>query len=97
MPCFCALTIGCSVVATWFRLVSNSVWPCAILHASHNLFIQGFFTPLTASRGALTAYAIDEFGVAVPLIIVLFAIGFWLNRDRALQAAGASDRSFAPH
>lgn len=97
MPCFCALTIGCSVIMTWFRLASNSVWPCAILHASHNLFIQGFFTPLTGSRGAVTAYAIDEFGVAVPLIIVLIAVGFWLNRDRVLQPAGASSRSFAPH
>jgi uncharacterized protein len=97
MPCFCALTIGCSVIMTWFRLVSNSVWPCAILHASHNLFIQGFFTPLTGSRGALTPYAIDEFGVAVPLIIVLFAVAFWLNRDRALQVAGAATRLTAPH
>lgn len=97
MPCFCALTIGCSVIMTWFRMMSNSVWPCAILHASHNLFIQGFFTPLTGSRGNLTAYAIDEFGVAVPLIILLFAVGFWLNRDRGLQAVGASMRSFAPH
>ena len=97
MPCFCALTIGCSVIMTWFRLVSNSVWPCAILHASHNLFIQGFFTPLTGSRGTLTAYAIDEFGVAVPLIIVIFAIGFWLNRDRALEHTGSFTRSIAPH
>ena len=97
MPCFCALTIGCSVIMTWFRLVSNSVWPCAILHASHNLFIQGFFTPLTGARGTLTPYAIDEFGVAVPLIIVLFAIGFWLNRDRALPLSPAATRWSAPH
>jgi membrane protease YdiL (CAAX protease family) len=97
IPCFCALTIGLSVIMTWLRLVSNSVWPCAILHASHNLFIQGFFTPLTGSRGTLTAYAIDEFGVAVPLIIVLFAVAFWLNRDRALQLIAAATRSTAPH
>ena len=97
MPCFCALTIGCSVIMTWFRLVSNSVWPCAILHASHNLFIQGFFTPLTGARGTLTPYAIDEFGVAVPLIIVIFAIGFWLNSGRALEPAGSFTRSIAPH
>jgi hypothetical protein len=83
--------------SSWLRLVSNSVWPCAILHASHNLFIQGFFTPLTGSRGNLTAYVIDEFGVAVPLIIVLFAVGFWLNRGRVPQLAGAATRSTAPH
>jgi membrane protease YdiL (CAAX protease family) len=90
IPCFCALTIGLSVIMAWFRLVSSSVWPCAILHASHNLFIQGFFTPLTGSRGTSTAYVIDEFGVAVPLIIVLFAVGFWLNRDRVLKVASAT-------
>jgi membrane protease YdiL (CAAX protease family) len=85
IPCFCALTIGLSVIMAWFRLVSNSVWPCAILHASHNLFIQGFFTPLTGSRSTAMAYVIDEFGVAVPLIIVLFAVAFWLNRKQVLE------------
>jgi CAAX protease family protein len=59
------------------RLKSDSVWPCAIFHASHNLFIQGFFTPLTGARGDITPYAIDEFGFAVPLAATLFAVGFW--------------------
>jgi membrane protease YdiL (CAAX protease family) len=90
MPCFCALTIGLSVIMAWFRQVSNSVWPCAILHASHNLFIQGFFTPLTGSRGTLTAYVIDEFGVAVPLIIVLIAVGLWLKKKPALRLQSAA-------
>jgi membrane protease YdiL (CAAX protease family) len=86
IPCFCALTTGLSIMLAWFRLMSNSVWPCAILHASHNLFIQGFFTALTGARGTLTAYVIDEFGLATPLCIGLFAIGFWLARKRALDA-----------
>lgn len=90
IPCFCALTIGLSVIMAWFRQVSNSVWPCAILHASHNLFIQGFFTPLTGSRGNLTAYVIDEFGVAVPLIIVLIAVGLWLKNKPALRLQNAA-------
>ena len=81
LPCFCALTIGLSVIMTWLRLVSNSVWPCAILHASHNLFIQGFFTPLTGARGQFTSYVIDEFGVAVPAVILLFALLFWFRRN----------------
>lgn len=86
IPCFCALTVGLSVIMAWFRLVSSSVWPCAILHASHNLFIQGFFTPLTGSHGNATAYVIDEFGVATPLCIVLFAIGFWSMQRRCPNA-----------
>jgi membrane protease YdiL (CAAX protease family) len=82
IPCFVVLTIGISVIMSWLRLASSSVWPCAILHASHNAFIQGFFTPLTKPEGSVTAYVIDEFGVAMPLIVVLFAIGFWLRRAR---------------
>jgi hypothetical protein len=60
------------------------------LHASHNLFIQAFFTPLTGSRGTLTAYVIDEFGVAVPLIIALIAIGLWLKHRPALHLQGTA-------
>lgn len=52
------------------------------LHATHNAFIQRFFTLLTKPNGGLTAYAIDEFGLAVPLVVVLFAVGFWLERER---------------
>jgi hypothetical protein len=51
----------------------------------------------TGALRTLTPYVIDEIGVAVPLIIVLFAIGFWLNRDRALQLSPAFTRSIAPH
>ena len=87
LPCFCVLTIALSVVMTWLRLVSRSVWPCAILHASHNLFIQGFFTPLTGAKGPYTSYAIDEFGVAVPAMIALLAFAFWRLRARALSAS----------
>jgi membrane protease YdiL (CAAX protease family) len=90
LPCFAMMVVAISVMLTWIRLRSNSVWPCAILHASHNLFIQGFFTPLTAPRGTPTPYAIDEFGWAVPAVAVLFALGFWLARGKAVGQAGAS-------
>ncbi len=87
LPCFAVMVVGISVILTWIRLRSNSVWPCAILHASHNLFIQGFFTPMTKPTN-LTAYAIDEFGVAVPVVVVIFAIVFWTMRNKAV-ATGA--------
>lgn len=77
MPCFFMMVIGLSIVLTWLRLASNSVWPCAILHASHNLFIQGVFTPLTGANGSATSHVIGEFGVAVPAIVLLFALGCW--------------------
>jgi membrane protease YdiL (CAAX protease family) len=94
MPCFFALTVGISFMMSWLRLRSGSVWPCAILHASHNLFIQGFFTPLTGAHGKFTPFAIDEFGLAVPAIGLLFALGFWLKRGKALEAS-AGDQALA--
>jgi uncharacterized protein len=83
LSCFTVMVVAMSTVMTWIRLRSNSVWPCAIFHASHNLFIQGFFSPLTAPRGRWTLYAVDEFGVGVPAVAVVFAIVFWSFRGRA--------------
>ena len=80
LPCFCALTIGISIIMTWLRLASNSIWPCALLHATHNVFIELFFTPLTGSRGPITAYVIDEFGLLVPAVVLLFALFVWFKR-----------------
>lgn len=65
MPCFIVLVLSSSVMMTWLRLRSGSLWPAVVMHASHNLFIQAFFTPITESRGAITPYAIDEFGASV--------------------------------
>ncbi|MEM1396693.1 MAG: CPBP family intramembrane glutamic endopeptidase, partial [Pseudomonadota bacterium] len=48
------------VVYAFITFKSNSLWPAVILHASHNLFIQRVFTPLTA-RGPETHIYIDEF------------------------------------
>jgi membrane protease YdiL (CAAX protease family) len=89
LPCFFLMVVNISVMSTWLRLKTGSVWPSAILHASHNLFIQAFFTPLTTAKGSVTAYVIDEFGVAVPAVTLVFAIYFWTRRGEALAAAKA--------
>lgn len=88
MPCFFLMVIGLSIILTWLRLASDSVWPCAILHASHNLFIQGVFTPLTGSSGSVTSYVVGEFGVAVPAMVLLFAAAFWRLRPAPTMARG---------
>jgi len=38
LPCFAVMVVSLSVILAWLRLKSNSVWPCAILHASHILW-----------------------------------------------------------
>jgi CAAX protease family protein len=84
--CFASFVIASAVMLTWLRLKSNSVWPCAILHGSHNVFIQTFFTPLTAPKGAITAYTIDEFGFAIPLVAIAIAVYFWTRRKEVAAA-----------
>lgn len=87
LPCFVVLVLSSSVMLTWLRLRSNSLWPCAVMHASHNLFIQAFFTPITAPRGAITPYAIDEFGFVLPLVAAAVAVAFWLRRGAVKSGA----------
>jgi membrane protease YdiL (CAAX protease family) len=80
MICFTVLVMSMSFVFTWFRLKSGSLWTGVMLHASHNLFIQGIFTPLTISTNH-TPYFIDEFGCILPVVTVILAIYFWKRRN----------------
>jgi membrane protease YdiL (CAAX protease family) len=77
--CFTVLVTGMSFVFAWLRLRSGSVWTAVILHASHNLFVQAVFTPLTADTG-LTPYMIDEFGAALALAALVLAYVVWRRR-----------------
>jgi membrane protease YdiL (CAAX protease family) len=88
LSCFTILVISISFVFTWFRIRSNSLWTAAILHASHNLFIQSIFTPLTKSNDN-TKYYIDEFGAVLPAVGICVAVFFWMKRA-ALKTASAS-------
>ena len=77
--CFTILVLGVSFAFAWLRLKSGSVWVAVILHASHNIFIQAVFTPMTGSN-AITPYVIDEFGIGLALVGVLVASLFWRKR-----------------
>jgi CAAX protease family protein len=79
LTCFTVMVISMSFVFAWMRLKSGSLWTGAILHGSHNLYIQGIFTPLTRNTGK-TAWFIDEFGCVLPLVAIAFAIFFWTKR-----------------
>ena len=68
-----------SFIFTWFRLKSKSLWTGVMLHASHNLFIQGFFDPITTVN-VHTKYFTGEFGIVIPVITLLVAIYFWSRR-----------------
>jgi membrane protease YdiL (CAAX protease family) len=85
LSCFTVMVLSISFVFAWLRLKSGSLWTGAILHASHNLYIQAIFTPMTRNTGK-TAWYIDEFGAVLPLVALGFAIYFW--RKRSELAAG---------
>lgn len=91
LSCFTVLVLSISFVFTWLRLKSGSLWTGMLLHASHNLFVQAVFTPLTVDTGR-TRYFIDEFGLVLPLTAAMAAYIFWRKRgelaaDGTIQAA----------
>ncbi|NLF51486.1 MAG: CPBP family intramembrane metalloprotease [Leptolinea sp.] len=73
---FLIMVIGISFIFAWLRLRSGSLWTAAILHASHNIFVQGVFTPLT-KQFENTPYIIDEFGCGLAIVSIILAIYFW--------------------
>jgi uncharacterized protein len=90
LPCFVIQLLGLSVIILWLRLRSGSVWTGALVHASINLWNQDFFTPLTAPRGAITNYTIDESGFMLPIVISITAYLFWRQRAAVLPAERVS-------
>jgi uncharacterized protein len=78
--CFAVMVLGISFAFAWLRLKSGSLWPAVFLHASHNLFIQQVFTPLTRASGPATIYWIDEFGLGLALAALAVAFLFWRRR-----------------
>ena len=81
LACFAVMVIGISFLFAWMRLRSGSVWTGMLLHASHNLWIQGFFDRVTVSSGR-TAWLIGEFGAALALTSTIVALIFWGLRHR---------------
>jgi len=56
------------------RIKSASLWPAAILHASHNLYMQSVFTPLTVQRGEITNWMGGDLGVVFTVAAVVVAV-----------------------
>jgi len=73
-----------SVVMTYLRLRTHSLWPAVVWHASHNVFLQKFFVPMT-NEYPRSAWWVDEFGAVVPLVVGLMALHYW-RQDRTAFA-----------
>lgn len=79
LACFTCMVTAMAFVMGWLRLKSGSLWPCAMLHASHNLFIQAIFDEMTAPAGRALYYT-TEFGCGLVLTIGAVAAYFWTKR-----------------
>ncbi|HEX4019719.1 MAG TPA: type II CAAX endopeptidase family protein [Acidobacteriaceae bacterium] len=79
LTCFTLMVIGDAFIFGWFRLKSGSLWPAAMLHASHNLFIQAIFDRIT-NPVANTLYVTTEFGFGLALTVGACAFYFWTRR-----------------
>lgn len=79
VSCFAVMVVSMGIPFAWLRLRSGSVWPAAILHASHNWFIQAFFDRVTIDTGP-TRWLIGEFGAALALAFIVIAWMFWRAR-----------------
>ena len=82
LTCFTVLALCASFVLAWLRLKSGSVWTAVLFHASHNLYIQSFFDPLTTDTG-ITAYIKGEFGAALVITGLILAFIVWRNNKRS--------------
>ena len=78
---FTASVTPMGVVFAYLAFRTNSLWPAAILHASHNCFIQRVYTPLTIT-GPGTHLYIDEFGCLLPVASIGLA-AYFLRRAKA--------------
>ena len=78
--CFTLMVVADSFILAWLTLRSKSLWPAAIFHGSHNLFIQSIFTPLTRDTGP-TKYVIDEFGLGLVVTVGIAALLVWRTQS----------------
>ncbi len=82
--CFTTMIVATGAMAAWLRLKTGSVWPAAMLHACHNAVIQWLFDSMTVETGRAAWFA-GEFGMALAITSVLFAIPIWRNGSLTLK------------
>jgi len=73
LACFTVMVVALAYIMGYLRVRSGSIWPCVLLHATHNTFVQGIFDPLTAPVG-WAKYITTEFGAGLAVAIVVAGI-----------------------
>lgn len=81
MSAFTIMIVGMSVILAYYTFKSKSLWPAAIFHSVHNIYIQKICSPLTISNEN-TSFWIDEYGFMIPIVTTVFAIYFWIKAGK---------------
>ena len=78
---FTIMIVGVSVILAYYTFKSNSLWPAAIFHSIHNIYIQKVATPLFITNEK-TSFWIDEFGFMIPIVTSIMAIYIWQKASK---------------
>jgi membrane protease YdiL (CAAX protease family) len=90
--CFYVMAVSLSFIMAWAVLRSGGFWPAALLHASHNLFVQAVFDSATVER-ASTNWWIGEFGAG--LAITISVVAYVILRGSRIEDLEAIDKPAA--
>jgi CAAX protease family protein len=90
VPCFATMVVSMGIFYAWVRLKSDSVWPCVLLHASHNAIIQTFFDRITVDKGH-TLWFTTEFSIALVIPALVIAVWCW-NRSGEISGRPPNSR-----
>ena len=94
LVCSSTTCVSVSFILAWLRLKSDSLWPAALLHASHNLFVPVMFDNLTRNTGPTLWYT-TEFGAALAITSAICGWYVWTRRGEIEDAIATQNRDFA--
>jgi membrane protease YdiL (CAAX protease family) len=78
LVCFTWMVVAGAAIFGWLRVKSGSVWPAAIAHGSHNLFIQAICDPITRQDKTSVIWT-TEFGILLAITTTIVALVCWLK------------------
>jgi membrane protease YdiL (CAAX protease family) len=73
---FSTLMIALSMIMTYLRFKTNSLWTAVIFHMSFNIFMQKAFGPFTVMNEN-SVWFVDEFGAIPAVVASVVAVYFW--------------------
>ena len=85
--CFFFMVMAMTTIANYLCIKTNSFWPSLMLHASHNLFVQGIFDKMT-ENGPYTQWVTSEFGIGLAAVYCSIAIYLIYRHKRDKKMVG---------